>query len=242
MSLQCVILAGGLGTRVRHLHPDIPKALIPVNGIPFVEYQLRNLFRQGISDVIVSTGFGSDAISTVIKESDVLGGTVRCVSDGEVLLGTGGALRRLADCGLLKELFFVMYGDSYLLVDIPEVADAFQPENFEALMTIHPNEHHRDSNNAKLLTDGSVRYVKGLKDPTSAGLTMIDYGLSIVSLQSLERRIPTGRFFDLATYMTELAKHNLLQGHLVKADFYEIGSPDGLIQFTEFVNRRSTFR
>jgi len=235
MSLQCVILAGGLGTRIRHLFPHVPKALIPINDRPFISYQLEKLNNQGITNVIIATGFMSSEIQQAVTAHTPTGMKVSCITDGEQLRGTGGAIRRLADLSMLDNIFFVTYGDSYLLTDLNPVSNAFDTHRFEALMTVHRNERLQDANNASVLNDGSVRYLKGLEDPSASGLDMIDYGLSVIMKSSVLSRIPSGQTVDLAEYFREVSADGALQGYLVEDDFFEIGSPDGIHEFSKFI-------
>ena len=237
MSLQCVILAGGLGTRIRHLFPNVPKALIPINGRPFISYQLEKLNSQGINNVIIATGYMSSEIQKAVEAHTPTGMSVTCTADGEQLMGTGGAIRRLVDLSILDDVFFVTYGDSYLLTDMNPISNAFNEHRFEALMTIHQNERLQDANNALVLNDGSARYIKGLRDPHAFGLDMIDYGLSVITKSSVLSRIPSGHAIDLAEYFREVSADGALQGYLVEDEFFEIGSPDGFHDFCQYIAR-----
>src|SRR5437870_5029024 len=111
--MQCIILAGGLGTRIRSVIGDRPKALIPVLGRPFVAYQLDWLAKQGVTDVVMSIGH----LGHMIRDAVGLhheGIAIRYSDEGTHLRGTGGAVRYAIDQGLLQQSFFILYGDSYL--------------------------------------------------------------------------------------------------------------------------------
>src|SRR6516165_3041918 len=112
--MECVILAGGLGTRMRERGGDLPKAMIPVLGKPFLFYQLEWLARQGVHRVVLSIGYRGKRISEAVADGSQFGLSVAYSDEGDVLRGTGGALRLAADLGLLSQSFFVLYGDSYL--------------------------------------------------------------------------------------------------------------------------------
>src|SRR6187399_1289937 len=112
--MQCVILAGGLGTRIRDRSGGLPKSLIPVLGKPFVFYQLEWLKRQKVERVVLSVGHRGDLIADVVGDGSNFGLSIAYADEGRDLRGTGGALRFIADQGLLDPGFFVLYGDSYL--------------------------------------------------------------------------------------------------------------------------------
>ena len=106
------LLAGGLATRMRPLMKNVPKSLLPVDGEPFLAHQLRLLAEQGVNDIVICCGHLGKQIEAFAGDGSQFGCHVRYSCDGDVLLGTGGALRRALP--LLGESFFVMYGDSYL--------------------------------------------------------------------------------------------------------------------------------
>ena len=99
--MQCVILAGGLGTRIRNRSGILPKALIPVLGKPFIFYQLEWLVRQKVDRVVISVGHRGDMIAKSVRDGSQFGLQICYADEGEKLRGTGGALRGIADLGLL---------------------------------------------------------------------------------------------------------------------------------------------
>src|ERR1700722_12571388 len=101
--MQVVILAGGLGTRIKSLTGDRPKALIPIHGKPFIEYQLSWLARQGVGRVVLSIGYRSDMIHSVVGDGRQFGLHVAYADEGGRLRGTAGALRYAADLALLDK-------------------------------------------------------------------------------------------------------------------------------------------
>lgn len=113
--MQALILAGGLGTRLRDVVNDRPKSMAPVNGKPFLEYQVRFLKNNGISDIVLSTGYMSEKIEEYFGSGKGHGVSIRYVKEKE-LLGTGGAVKNSLD--MLGEQFFVLNGDSVFLVDM----------------------------------------------------------------------------------------------------------------------------
>ena len=116
--MQCVILAGGMGTRIRERSGDMPKALIPVLGKPFIFYQLEWLACQAVTQVVLSIGYHGKLIQSAVGDGAQYGLSVAYADEGNALRGTGGALRFIADLELLESGFFVLYGDSFLPIDL----------------------------------------------------------------------------------------------------------------------------
>lgn len=114
--MEAVILAGGLGTRIRSAIGDnLPKSLAPVNGFPFLYHLLKRLHKYGFKHVIVSCGYKAEMIRTALCTEDIqkLGLDMDVVAeDPDKLLGTGGAMRRASQF-IRGERFFVFNGDTY---------------------------------------------------------------------------------------------------------------------------------
>ena len=120
--LPVAILAGGLATRLRPITKTIPKALVPVAGRPFVLWQLEYLRDQGVSRVVLCTGYRSTQIAQIVGDGSEFGIVGEYSDDGTTLLGTGGALGKALP--LLGPEFFVLYGDSFLPVSCSTVEQA----------------------------------------------------------------------------------------------------------------------
>src|SRR5580704_139718 len=133
-SLPVVILAGGLATRLRPLTEKIPKSLVEVAGRPFLEHQIALLRKNGITNIFLCVGYLGEMIEQRFGDGEQLGVQIAYSYDGEKLLGTGGAIKKLLP--RLPEDFFVLYGDSFLPIDYQAVATHFRASAKAALMTV----------------------------------------------------------------------------------------------------------
>ena len=138
--MQCVILAGGIGTRMWPETRTVPKTLLPVHGKPFAAWQLSWLANSGIRSVVYSIGYLGDDVRAYVGDGSAWGVSVVYVDEGEHLRGTAGALRLALDSGVLEGDFLVLYGDSWLQVDPGEVLHSLRGRVEPALMTVHRNE------------------------------------------------------------------------------------------------------
>jgi NDP-sugar pyrophosphorylase family protein len=240
--MQCLILAGGLATRMRPITETIPKALIPVGGRPFVDHQLGWLAAHGVTDVVLSIGYLGGAIREHVGDGAALGLRVRYVDEGTRLRGTAGAVRLAHDEGVLEPRFLVTYGDSFLPIDFGAVWNAFTASGAPALMTVFHNQGRWDTSNVIFeRSEGGGRvvlYDKQRRTRPPESFSFIDYGLSAFERQVIADGVPAGATADLADLFHGLSIRGQLAGLQVTERFYEIGSPAGLEDFAAWLRAR----
>ncbi len=220
--LPVAILAGGLATRLHPLTRILPKALVDVNGEPFIAHQLRLLRASGIERVVVCAGYLGEMIQAFVGAGTRFGLRVEFSFDGPRLLGTAGAVKRALP--LLEETFFVLYGDAYLPCDYRAVHMAFDKSGKPALMTVFRNGGRWDRSNVQFVDGNILAYDK--QHPTER-MHHIDYGLGVFHRSAFEM-VPDDQPFDLATLYRALLSRDHLAAHEVEQRFYEIGSLVGL--------------
>lgn len=226
------LLAGGRATRLHPLTQAIPKSLMPVAGEPFLAHQLRWLARQSVRDIVICCGHLASQIQAYAGDGERFGVSLRYSDDGERALGTGGAIRRaLPELG---DAFMVLYGDSLLTAPLLPAWQAFQQQPCLGMMTVFRNENRWDASNVQIADGRVVRYEKG---GSRAGLTHIDYGLSLFRAETFAA-IPEGRVFDLGLIFDDLTRTGQLACHEVTQRFYEIGSFAGLSETEALLKQR----
>ena len=221
-----MILAGGLGTRMRAQLGATPKSLIEVGGRPFVHWQLDLLATQGIQCAILALGHGASQIAQELSGATPPGMNVVAVDEGEKRRGTGGALRLVVDTlPELAEHFFVTYGDSYLPIDFGPVACAHKASSRPVLMTLFRNENRHGASNVRWDCAQNLLYEK--RDHRRSEFAWIDFGLLIISRDWVVHNIPSGAEIDLAPCLHAASLRGEIAGHAVQKRFFEVGSPDG---------------
>lgn len=224
-----VILAGGLATRLYPLTKTIPKALVDIAGQPFIFRQLRLLQREGISKIVICAGYLGDQIKEAVGDGSSLGLRIEYSFDGDRLLGTGGALRKALP--LVDDMFWVLYGDSYLDTQYDPILKYFLSTTKLGLMTVYENQGKWDTSNV-VFQDGKIlRYDKKNLTPD---MHYIDYGLSLFRKEALSQ-IPEDEVFDLPSIYSKLINDGELLGYEVKERFYEIGKPEGLEELRNYI-------
>jgi D-sedoheptulose 7-phosphate isomerase len=228
--LPAAILAGGLATRLRPLTETIPKALVEIRGEPFLAHQLRLLRARGVNRVVLCVAYRGEMIRDAVGDGGAYGVEVAYSFDGPILRGTAGALR--AALPQLGEAFFVLYGDSYLPCDYRAVEQAFLASGKAALMTVFRNEGQWDSSNVEFDGGRILAYDKQAHSPR---MRHIDYGLGVFRREAFEH-VPPDSPYDLASLYQDLLRQDRLAASEVSERFYEIGSFEGIEEFTNYMS------
>jgi N-acetyl-alpha-D-muramate 1-phosphate uridylyltransferase len=228
-ALPVAILCGGLATRLRPLTETVPKALIELNGEPFLAHQLRLLASRGIGRAVLCAGYRGEMIRDYVGDGARFGLDAEVLFDGPALLGTAGAVRRALP--LLGENFFVLYGDSYLPCDYAAVAGTFLHSGKCGLMTVFRNEGQFDASNVEYSDGHILRYDKKQVTPE---MKHIDYGLGVFRAEAFVT-LPEGDPCDLAAVYQALLRAGDLAAREIFERFYEIGSLHGLQETAEYL-------
>ena len=231
MMFPVVILSGGLGTRIKSKTKNHPKALLDIEGKPFIVRQLEYLSSQNIKKVIICAGYLGDQIQKVIGNGDAYNINVEYSFDGEVLLGTGGSIKKALY--KLDEIFFILYGDSYLPISFKRVQEFFLKKNTSALMTIYKNESKFDKSNV-YFKNKTIIYNK---DNPTAEMKYIDYGLNLVN-KKIFKKFMNNDIFDLSEVFTYLSENSMLNVMEIYDRFYEVGSEKGLIDTINYFKKK----
>lgn len=190
--MKTILMAGGRGTRIAELFPNIPKPLIPVAGMPILEREIRSLCAQGFKDIILTVGYLADKIIAYFGDGSQFGAKIDYFVE-ESPLGNAGALFRLRE-KIGDEPFLLLNADAAFDVDFNRMV-AFH-KNHGGLVTLftHPNSHPYDSGLIIADKNGHVEKSLAKEDErpqwydnrVNAGLHVIDPKVLDISLKSLE--------------------------------------------------------
>jgi NDP-sugar pyrophosphorylase family protein len=190
MATNAVILAGGLGTRLRSVVADQPKVLAPVLGRPFITYLLDQVAQAGIRGVVLCTGYLGEQVQAALGNNY---GPLNLVYSQETeLMGTAGALR-LALPLLKTDPVLVLNGDSYCEADLPAFYHQHQAVKANASLLLVYLSDTRRYGRVDIDEDGRVLRFEEKGQSTSGWINAGIYLLSRVFLQA----IPTGRVVSL---------------------------------------------
>ncbi|HAA1924205.1 D-glycero-D-manno-heptose 1-phosphate guanosyltransferase [Campylobacter coli] len=142
--MQAIVLAGGLGTRLRSVVQDLPKPMAPINGKPFLAFVLEYLKKQGITEIILSVSYKYELIQEYFK--DEFHGMKIHYNIEKELLGTGGAIKDALK--LVKNEAYVVNGDTFFDIDLKKLVlnsskiciALKQMQNFDRYGTVNVDE------------------------------------------------------------------------------------------------------
>ena len=215
---QAVILCGGRGTRLRPITDSMPKPMVPVCGHPFLEHLLEQLRGQGITEVVLLTGYLGDVIESHFGDGSSFGMRIS-YSRGPEEWDTG---RRLWEARpLLKEHFFLLYGDNYATFLAARVEKMFFRHDRLGCLSLHVRKKNA---NIRFSADGLVDAYD--RSRTASGLNAVEIGYMLLSRRIFEfYRQPDCSFSEI---LERLAQEGQLAGYLVGDVYYSVSDPERL--------------
>jgi N-acetyl-alpha-D-muramate 1-phosphate uridylyltransferase len=225
ISMQAVLLAGGLGTRLGDLAGGLPKPMVDVDGKPFLELQLELLQRHGLRNFVLCIGYRGPTIQDYFGDGRKFGIELRYSLEEKDLLGTAGAVKQAEP--LLQDEFFLIYADSYLRMDYQGAYAQFHANDRLGMMVVLRNDDQYDRSNL-VIDDGFVTtYDKGSPTPQ---MHYINFGVSLLRREALAL-VPAGVPYSQEEWFQDLIRSDNLMAFETFERFYEIGSPSGLMEF-----------
>lgn len=231
--MDAVILAGGLGTRLRSLVPDVPKPMAEVEGRPFLEYQLRYWIEQGIDRFVLSVGYKHEAIVTHF--GGAFEGARVDYAIEEAPLGTGGGLLLAIEELRGEEAFLLLNGDTFFEVDLAALR-RFHSEHL-ADLTMCLFESDRQGRYMGITLDENQRVVS-LAEASLGGL--VNGGVYLVGSRSFAGMRWKGRSkisleSELLPAVKEAGKG--LFGFRCNSRFIDIGVPEDYLRSGAILNQ-----
>jgi len=220
--MQTVILAGGKGTRLGHLTNNTPKPMIPINGKPFLQYQLKYIRSFGFHDVLLLVGYLSDKILEYFEDGSKFDIQLQ-YSLEDSLLGTGGALKNAEK--MLDEEFLLLNGDTFLAIDYQELVSYFHRNDTSATITVYDNPDRIFRNNIAL---GESDFVVAYSKRDTEGMGYVDAGAMVLKRDVLNR-IPEHEKYSLEEQIfPRLIDQKEMRAHVTNLRFYDMGTMEGI--------------
>lgn len=228
--MEAIVLAGGFGTRLRQVVPNLPKPMAPIAGRPFLEILLGSLARKGFSRAVLSLGFMADKIIAHFGKQ-FAGMEIAYVVE-DIPLGTGGALRfAMNQCK--RDHVFVFNGDTFLDLEVDAVEQHWQ--NYRHPIIVG-REVPDTTRYGRLLAENGR--VTGFTEKGVFGPGLINAGCYVFNQGQLDD-LPVNPPFSLETnYLVNAVSRTPVDVFVTAGQFIDIGVPEDFLRAqTELAGR-----
>jgi D-glycero-alpha-D-manno-heptose 1-phosphate guanylyltransferase len=219
MEREAVILAGGLGTRLRGVIEDLPKSMAPVSGLPLLTYILEQLSKASFSKAVLAVGYKNQSITSFYGDNYKDIKLEYSVEDEP--LGTGGALLKASSL-ITSDHFFVFNGDTVFCIDMDDFERFFgvlKPEMAVALKQMKNFDRYGSVNMEK---ERIISFNE--KKQCSEGL--INGGIYILNRRWLRNNSPGEKYSFEKDIMEKRTVEDRISGYVSDGYFIDIGIPE----------------
>lgn len=227
MIKEAIILAGGLGTRLRSVVADVPKCMAPVNGIPFIDFVITYLKGEGIERFIFSVGYKSEIITehlnTHFKELDKIYVTE------DTPLGTGGAIKKACEAVNGQEVVIVN-GDTIFNINLERLLEIHHASNADCSIGLHMMTNF---NRYGTVTFDDNGIITAFYEKKQCAKGFINGGIYILNTKRfLQKELPDTFSFE-KEYLERYVTDGIFAGEVFYNYFIDIGVPEDYEQFQQ---------
>jgi D-glycero-alpha-D-manno-heptose 1-phosphate guanylyltransferase len=216
--MEAIVLAGGLGTRLRDVIVDLPKPMAPINGRPFLEFLLRSLARKGFRRVILSLGYLAETVSSYFGSNFAGLEIVYIVED--VPLGTGGAVR-LALTACKQDHVFIFNGDTYTDLEVDQIERRWQSNRNPIIVGKRVLDTSRYG---RMMVEGNL--ITGFTEKGQHGNGLINAGCYVLPVGEFDQFALNHHFSIETDYFVPAAMKMRLEVFVTDSIFIDIGIPE----------------
>lgn len=221
--MECIILAGGFGTRLQSVVSDVPKCMAPINDQPFLYYLLEYLSTQGCEKLIFSLGYKSDVVLDWLNTNSPL--PFDYVIENEPL-GTGGGIQ-LALSKTEQQHVIVVNGDTMFCVNLQELMGVHNSKNAEATIALKPLQDFDRYGTVDINSESTIDKFKE-KNYCKEGL--INGGVYCINRQKILERGLSENFSFETDYLSKYVDQKKFYGYVSDEYFIDIGIPEDYAQ------------
>lgn len=233
--MKAMIFAAGLGTRLKPFTETMPKALVPVAGIPMLEILIKHLQKNGINEMIINVHHFAEQVISFLKENNNFGVNITISDESGLLLDTGGGLKKAAWFFRDNEPFLVQNVDVISDLNYREMLDKHVDSRSLATLAVSRRETSRYFLFNELLhlcgwentKSGEVRIVR----PEACNLSRYAFGgIHVINPEIFTLINRNGKFSIVDTYL-DLAEHQKITGFEHSPEnWVDLGKPEELLK------------
>jgi D-glycero-alpha-D-manno-heptose 1-phosphate guanylyltransferase len=220
MIKECIILAGGLGTRLRSAVPDLPKCMAPVAGKPFLAHVIEYFQKQGVEKFIFSLGYKSDVIQDYL-EAEYPALQKQYVIEKDPL-GTGGAIQ-LACRQATEKNVLILNGDTLFSIQLPALTAFHEQHQAHCTLALKPMQHFERYGVVEIADNGAI---KSFKEKQFYESGLINGGIYALQVEAFLKEGLPEKFSFEKDYLEKLYTVRPMYGVVQDEYFIDIGIPE----------------
>lgn len=217
---EAIVLAGGLGTRLRSAVPDLPKCMAPVAGKPFIDHVITYYKSQGIRRFIFSLGYLHEKIEAHLLT--ILPAEAMTFVIEDEPLGTGGAIRKACTAATQSDVL-VLNGDTLFRISLPELSHHHQTHQSDCSLCLKPMHEFDRYGVVELDNHAGIRSFQEKKHYKEGLINGGVYALGVKRF--LEERLPEKFSFE-KDYLEQYYQSRHMSGLIQHGYFIDIGIPE----------------
>jgi len=222
--MEAIILAGGLGTRLRSAVPDLPKCMAPINGVPFISYLIDNLINEGVTKFIFSLGYKSEAFISLIEDKLPMKNFTVVIEDEP--LGTGGAIK-LACKKAKEENVIALNGDSLFKVNLKELMQFHLEKKSNCTLALKPMQDFERYGSVEI---DAVQKIISFKEKQFITKGCINGGVYAIEVASFLQKSLEDKFSMEQDYLEKYSGQGNFYGFIQEGYFIDIGIPEDFVR------------
>ncbi len=239
------ILAAGLGTRLKHLTKNKPKALVLFNEKPILEHLILNLKSQGFNDFVINVHHFANQIEDFLKENNYFNSNIEISDEREILLETGGGLLKAKPFLLNSENFIIYNADIFSDINLAELISEHKKNKALATLVVQKRETSRkllfnEENELCQWKNFVTNEVKIAKETNSKLFDYAFTGVHIVSNQIFKYITEAGKFSIIDLYLRLANKHKILAYKSNHTFWFDLGKPENINEAENYIKNNAT--
>lgn len=237
--MKIMILAAGLGTRLKTLTKHKPKALVELNGKPILEHLILKLKSQGFNDFVINVHHFADQIEDFLKENKYFDSNIEISDERTMLLETGGGLLK-AEHFLSNSKSFIIYNaDIFSNIDLRQLISFHKENNSLATLVVKDRSTSRkllfDENNTLCQWKNyKTNEIKEARAPVGELTPFAFSGIHIINSEIFKYISETGKFSIIDLYLRLAKKHKISAYEMKHSYWFDLGKPENIIQAENF--------
>jgi D-glycero-alpha-D-manno-heptose 1-phosphate guanylyltransferase len=222
MISEAIILAGGMGTRLKATVPDVPKCMAPVRGKPFLSYLIDYYTQQGITKFIFSLGYLHDQVEEFLEKKFEGSSSQYVVSLEKEPLGTGGAIMKACKIANSRHVLIVN-GDTFFAVDVNAMCDFHLKHAADCTVALKPM---TDSDRYGVVELDELQRISSFKEKKWYANSLINGGVYALYREIFITEIHPVKFSFETEYLERLYAKRQIFGFIQDKYFIDIGIPE----------------